>query len=613
MFYNIPIRQKALKNTSEEYNRIVEVVQRYAIHHSSVAFICKKMGSSQSDVHSTKASQLDTIRAIYGNALATELVEFSHSQADYNVNGWISNPNYSLKKREFILFINSTLKILSNIDRLVDCASLRKCLDLVYQKYLPKGSHFFIYLSLLIKAEHVDVNVHPTKKEVHFLREDHIISEIGLHLENSLKTSSQSRSFYVQTTIMPHSKDFGLSTPLKRDSSQSLDTPAPKKTPAQLLVRTDSQSRTLDSFTLMTPLGPTLKRSKSSECGHCSFQIRTTSTPSQSTPIHSASPSQYTHGSNQNDLVTIAKPSFSIISESEILINNPEAAPDTTQDIVALRSDSVNHILDESQPPAIDYVTSSPTPVIFDAKSEIVSIQLTSVLELRNFIYGNENSSITESFKSHKYVGMFNEHLALMQHNTSLLLVNFYEISIDVCYQIVLFGFSNFGSIRLDPVRIVDLVLMGLENYQDWNLEENQSKEAVAESVSQILVDNSAMIREYFSISVSPEGELLCIPNLIPGYIPNLSKLSEFLISLGGTVDWDTEMKCFEGIADCLAKFFAFELEAEIESRNEFSRKVEFLLFPALRQAVGQKRWISDNLIKQVANLQDLYKIFERC
>ena len=111
MFYNIPIRQKALKNTSEEYNRIVEVVQRYAIHNSSVAFICKKMGSSQSDVHSTKSSQLDTIRAIYGNALATELVEFHHSQADYNVNGWISNPNYSLKKREFILFINNGTEI----------------------------------------------------------------------------------------------------------------------------------------------------------------------------------------------------------------------------------------------------------------------------------------------------------------------------------------------------------------------------------------------------------------------------------------------------------------------------------------------------------------------
>ena len=43
LFFNMATRRKALKSATEEYNKIVEVVSRYAIENPHVAFSCKKV------------------------------------------------------------------------------------------------------------------------------------------------------------------------------------------------------------------------------------------------------------------------------------------------------------------------------------------------------------------------------------------------------------------------------------------------------------------------------------------------------------------------------------------------------------------------------------------
>lgn len=166
--------------------------------------------------------------------------------------GWVSNANYSMKKMAFLLFINRKLLELADsrelfglcevLDRSVDSANLKRALEAVYTEYLPRGMHPFVYLSMEIKAENVDVNVHPTKREVHFLNEDKIIETICLTLQQRLANANTSRTFYTQT-FLPGA------TPLELgDVPYNKPTSGNAKKPEHKLVRTDSRTRSLDAF-----------------------------------------------------------------------------------------------------------------------------------------------------------------------------------------------------------------------------------------------------------------------------------------------------------------------------------------------------------------------------
>jgi DNA mismatch repair protein MLH1 len=121
LFHNVLTRKKALKNTGEEYNRILDVLQKYAVHNYSVGFVCKKFGSMQPDLQTNAAgSSLDIIRNVYGNLIAKELLDFQAecTAFGFQSTGYISNCNYNSKKKEFILFINRDIRLTRSFGRL---------------------------------------------------------------------------------------------------------------------------------------------------------------------------------------------------------------------------------------------------------------------------------------------------------------------------------------------------------------------------------------------------------------------------------------------------------------------------------------------------------------
>ena len=139
------------------------------------------------------------------------------------------------------------------------------------------------------------------------------------------------------------------------------------------------------------------------------------------------------------------------------------------------------------------------------------------------------------------------------------------------------------------------------------------------------------MIDEYFSISITPEGRLESISMLLKGYTPNLDRLPHFLLCLGTRVNWGEEKECFGSILKELAFFYAprslpsmpsndkdedkDEGEGEGKEAEKHARwQLEHILYPSMRKYTHWKREsLSNGDLKQVANLPDLFRIFERC
>ncbi len=178
------------------------------------------------------ASIRDNVAALYGSSLAKELLDVEKVGERCSIKALISNVNYTAaKKFNFLLFINH---------RLVESTALRKAIEMVYQAYLPKGSHPFVYLSLTMDPRNVDVNVHPTKHEVHFLHQDDVVEAVQREFDTQLLSSNKSRAYVVrQATVVPvHKMGEALAS-----------SPAGEAKPADKnLVRTDARDQKLDKF-----------------------------------------------------------------------------------------------------------------------------------------------------------------------------------------------------------------------------------------------------------------------------------------------------------------------------------------------------------------------------
>jgi DNA mismatch repair protein MLH1 len=244
LFYNVPTRRRAFRSASEEYNKILDLVGRYAVHCSGVAFSCKKHGEASTAISTQSASStVDRIRQIHGGSVANEIIEFDSADErwGFKAHGWTTNANYHVKKTALLLFINH---------RSVESTNIRKAIESAYSTFLPKGGHPFTYLSLEIDPQRVDVNVHPTKREVNFLNEDEIIDAICSTIRQKLANVDTSRTFTTQT-LLP-----GARAPLRTASSDATAGPSqtsagatPKSKPYENnLVRTDAKLRKITSM-----------------------------------------------------------------------------------------------------------------------------------------------------------------------------------------------------------------------------------------------------------------------------------------------------------------------------------------------------------------------------
>ncbi|XP_037295967.1 DNA mismatch repair protein Mlh1 isoform X2 [Manduca sexta] len=572
LFYNVIARKKALRNPSEEYSHIMEVVGAYAIHNSSIAFTLKKFGENTDIKTPTNSSVIENVRIIHGNQIARELmeVEIKDSTLKLLVQGHITNVNYSHKKGTMLLFINH---------RLVDSQAIRKAVDSIYSTYLPRNTHAFVYLSIELDPRNVDVNVHPTKHEVQFLYEEQIIEKIKSCIESKLLSCNSTRIMYTQARLPGAS---AVEEIVKKTTDAA-------KVSAINLVRVSSDVQKIDKFFQAKPVE--------------TLTIPDINTDKDITK-ETAKVEEINKGIQKLPDISVEcdddEINYSIVEEPAVVTKIQDKWKSHTA-------------VDQANITYVDPKESFKTRTF---KYERIETKLTSVKQLRLDIEKKCNTNLREILANLIFIACIDCHKSLIQHSTKLYLCNTTKLTEELFYETLLYDFQNFGLIKLsNPLPLEDLLMLGLSAQEaEWNEELGDMKE-LAQQMMELLLNKRAMLFEYFSLEINAEGELLSLPLLLNGHTPFMGALPTYLIRLVTEVNWESEKECFDTFSRQTAIFYSQPNPDETpESMAMEYRKQEHVIFPAIRRYfLPPSSFVNNGAILQIASLSDLYKVFERC
>ena len=159
LFFNQPARKKFLKSATTEFSHISHVVQLAGLAWPSVHFRLTHNGQEILNYPAVTADR-DRILQVYRPAFLDRTIEVRGRIAGLSIRGVMIDPVHARSSRTpQELFVNR---------RPIRNATVFHAVMDGYGSFLPKGHHPTFVLFLDIEPDRLDVNVHPTKKEVRF-------------------------------------------------------------------------------------------------------------------------------------------------------------------------------------------------------------------------------------------------------------------------------------------------------------------------------------------------------------------------------------------------------------------------------------------------------------
>lgn len=171
LFYNLPARLKFLKNSNTEFSYIQELVQAIALAHPECSIELKKNGKTVLKT-TGQNNLLQTVKEVYSSDIISCLKEVLKTDqlSGLKISGYVSTPDYTRSsKKGYHIYING---------RTVKCPVFQKAIDTAYKSLIASGKYPFVILNLEIPPSDVDVNVHPTKKEVRYKNTNQVFNFI---------------------------------------------------------------------------------------------------------------------------------------------------------------------------------------------------------------------------------------------------------------------------------------------------------------------------------------------------------------------------------------------------------------------------------------------------
>ena len=159
LFFNQPARKKFLKSPTTEFSHISHVVQLASLAWPSVHFRLTHNGQEIFNYPAVTTDR-DRILQVFRQGFLDRTIEVRGRTAGLSIRGVMVDPIHARSSKiPQELFVNR---------RPIRNATVFHAVMDGYGSFLPKGHHPTFVLFLDIEPDRLDVNVHPTKKEVRF-------------------------------------------------------------------------------------------------------------------------------------------------------------------------------------------------------------------------------------------------------------------------------------------------------------------------------------------------------------------------------------------------------------------------------------------------------------
>ena len=522
----------------------------------------------------------------------------------YKATGLITNGSYSAPKSSaaFILFIN---------DRLVESSSLRRAVETIYSDTLPKGGKPFVYISLELPGPHIDVNVHPTKREVAFLHEDRLCDAVAAAVRECIGSATASRTFEVKKSGALLTFDCGggtmknskMAAPvaaadtlpmMNKKTSSDLPMSMSSKASVDIDDENETEGEQGESITNVISVVEKTPRKRSAEASKSTTSTTSkkpydpsrlvrTNRAAQAGAMEAFLYKKETVGTNDkpsdgSDGQTVQhEPGCPQYGEQQMDLSVPGAFASAICRCQVQRS--------ESLPPIANSVVvrNNVNNKVIPKKIIATECDYDSICNLRNEITSQNHQELNEKLRGSTYVGAVSRNRSLIQCGVDLLMINHRELACEMFYQVALMKFKGMPMAKLGDGGVDIMSAIGqrlqFEEMTD-SIDANEDCEQVplgkvssananlAYEATKCLAEKATMLEEYFSIKLEKRKVskkqrqvsslfITGLPILLDGHVPQPHALPLFLTRLATEVDWSAEQPCFNGVCRELGSFYA--------------------------------------------------------
>lgn len=178
LFFNVPARLKYVKSIPTEASYIANLIGRLAMSRPDVSFRLLHGDFEVLFTHGN-GNMSEVLSAVLGKDVARDLLAIDYQAENLRVSGFIGKPEHARSNRHYqYFFVNG---------RTVRSPLVGSALEKAYKTLLPIARFPLAVIFLELPGTEVDVNVHPTKAEVKFSREDAIFSAVHRAVSNALR------------------------------------------------------------------------------------------------------------------------------------------------------------------------------------------------------------------------------------------------------------------------------------------------------------------------------------------------------------------------------------------------------------------------------------------